>query len=122
MKLLALFCNIVSFLFTLLVIAGDGPATKTIYIVFMVLLLLIPIFTLLALARPRTFRARATTVLRLAVLSNLVLLAFVCWALVDQHPHPDEPGFLPYAALMVLTPILSVIVLLRHPPAELRQG
>ena len=122
MKPLALVCNVVSFLFTLLVIAGDGPATKTVYIVLMLLLLLIPILTLLALGRPQTFRARATAVLRLAALGNLVLLGFVCWALVDQHPHPNEPGFLPYAALMILTPILSAIVLLRHPPAELRHG
>lgn len=122
MKPLALVCNVVSFLFTLLVIAGDGPATKTVYIVLMLLLLLIPILTLLALGRPQTFRARATAVLRFAALGNLVLLGFVCWALVDQHPHPNEPGFLPYAALMILTPILSAIVLLRHPPTELRHG
>ena len=122
MKPLALVCNVVSFLFTLLVIAGDGPATKTVYIVLMLLLLLIPILTLLALGRPRTFRTRATAVLRLAAPGNLVLLGFVCWALVDQHPHPNEPGFLPYAALMILTPILSAIVLLRHPPTELRHG
>ncbi len=122
MKCLVLVCNIVSFLFTLLVIAGDGPATQTIYIVLMVLLLLIPIFTLLAIARPRTFRTRATAVLRLAALCNLALLAFVGWALVDQYPHPNEAGFLPYATLLILTPILSVIVLLRHRPIELPQG
>ena len=122
MKPLVLVCNVVSFLFTLLVIAGDGPATKTIYVVLMVLLLLVPIFTLLALGRPRTFRTSATAVLRLAALGNLVLLALVCWALVDQDPHPNEPGFLPYAALMILTPILSVIVLLRHRPIGLPQG
>jgi hypothetical protein len=122
MKPLALVCNIVSLLFTLLVIAGDGPATKPIYIVLMVLLFLIPIFTVVVLARPHAFRARAATVRRLAALCNLVLLAFVCWALVDQHPHPNEPGFLPYVALMILTPILSTIALLRHRPTELAQG
>ena len=122
MRPLVLVCNVVSFLFTLLVIAGDGPATKTIYVVLMVLLLLIPMLTLLALGRPRAFRASATAVLRLAALGNLILLAFVCWALVDQHPHPNEAGFLPYAALMILTPILSAIALLRHSPTELRHG
>lgn len=122
MKRLVLVCNAASILFTLLVIASDGPATETIYIVFMVLLVLIPIFTLLALARPRTFRTLATSGLRLAVLGNLALLAFVGWALVDQSPHPNEAGYLPYAALMVLTPILSVIVLLRQRPIGRPQG
>jgi peptidoglycan/LPS O-acetylase OafA/YrhL len=122
MRRLVLICNIASLLFTVLVIAGDGPATETTYIVLMVLLLLIPAFTLLALARPRTFRARAATILGLAGLCNLVLLAFVGWALVDQHPHPNEPGFLPYAALMILTPVLSAIALLRRRPVELPQG
>lgn len=122
MKPLVLVCNVLSLAFTLLVIATDGPATEAIYIVFTVLLILIPIFTLLALARPRTFPARATTILRLAAVCNLVLLAFVCWALLDQHPHPNEPGYVPYAALMIVTPILSAVVLFRHRPSELPQS
>ncbi len=122
MKPLVLVCNIVSLAFTLLVLATDGLATKAIYIVFALLLILIPVFTLLAVARPGTFPAKTTTSVRLAGMGNLVLLAFVCWALVDQHPHPSEPGFLPYAALMILTPILSAVVLLRHRPTQLPQG
>jgi peptidoglycan/LPS O-acetylase OafA/YrhL len=122
MRTLVLVCNIVSLAFTLLVLATDGPATKASYIGFTFLLFLIPLFTLLALARPRTFPAKTTTILRLAATCNLVLLAFVCWALVDQHPHPNEPGFVPYAALMILTPILSAVVLLRHRPTELPQS
>jgi hypothetical protein len=119
MKPLVLVCNIVSLGFTLLVLATDGLATKASYIVFTLLLILIPIFTLLALARPRTFPAKAATILRLAAICNLVLLGFVCWALVDQYPHPNEPGFVPYAILMILTPILSAVVLLRYRPIKL---
>jgi hypothetical protein len=121
MKTFVLVLNIVSLAFTLLVIAGEGVSTEAIYIVFTLLMILIPIFTFLALARPRTFPVKATIVLRLIAMCNLVLLAFVCWALVDQYPHPNEPGFVPYVTVVFLTPILSAVVLLRHRPTELPQ-
>ena len=122
MKSLVLVCNIVSVVFTLLVLATDGLATRTIYLVFTLLLILIPIVTILALTRPGTLPGSGTGALRLAAFSNLVLLGFVCWALVEQYPHPNEPGFVPYAALMILTPLLSAVVLLRHRPTELPQS
>lgn len=43
-----------------------------------------------------------------AIICDIVLIGFVCWALVDQYPHPKEGGFIAYAVLIVLTPILSV--------------
>ena len=122
MKPLVLVCNIASLAFTLLVIAGEGLPTKAIYVAFTLLTIIIPIFTILALARPRILPGSGTTTLRLAAISNLVLLGFVCWALVDQYPHPNEPGFVPYAVLMILTPLLSAVVLLRHRPTELPQS
>jgi hypothetical protein len=45
MRLLVLICNAVSLAFTLLVLATDGPPTKPVYIVFGLLLILIPILT-----------------------------------------------------------------------------
>jgi hypothetical protein len=122
MKALVLVCNIVSLAFTLLVIAGEGLSTEAIYIVVTLLMIVIPTFTLLAIARPRTSSATATTVVRLIAMCNLVLLAFVCWALVDQYPHPNEPGCVPYVAVVILTLILSAVVLLCHRPTELRQS
>jgi hypothetical protein len=46
------------------------------------------------------------------VLSNLVLLAFSSWAIVDQYPHPEDGGVIPYAVLVVVTPIISLVALL----------
>ena len=43
---------------------------------------------------------------------NIVLLGFICWAFVDQYPHPQEEGFIAYVLIMVLTPILSIVALL----------
>jgi hypothetical protein len=32
---------------------------------------------------------------------------------VDQHPHPDEPGFLPYVLVVCVTPAVSAWAVLR---------
>jgi len=118
MKYLVLVCNIVALAFTLLVIGTDGLATQASYIALTLLLIIIPFFTILALARPHTLPGSSTTTLRFAAIANLILLGFVCWALVDQHPHPTESGFVPYAVLMVLTPLLSAVTLFRYKPNQ----
>jgi hypothetical protein len=47
-----------------------------------------------------------------AIIFNIVFFGFVCWALIDQYPHPKESGVIAMAVLMVLTPILNLVVLL----------
>ncbi len=108
MKLVTALCNAVLFLFTLLVLAVDGPPTKAPYIIFTAIVVLTPALTLFALARERLDRVR-----KLAALGNVVMLGLFCWAFVDQYPHPDEQGFVAYTVLMVATPILSVVALSR---------
>ena len=44
---------------------------------------------------------------------NILLLGLVCWAVVDQYPHPEEEGVVAFTVLTVLTPILSAVVLFR---------
>jgi hypothetical protein len=48
-----------------------------------------------------------------ALICNIILFGFVCWALLRTYPHPEEGGFLEYALLSVLTPILNLVVLFR---------
>ncbi len=115
MKALALGFNIVSLAFTLLVIAGEGLSTKTIDIPLTLLVIIIPILSIVALARPSTLPGSGTTTLRLAAICNLVLLALVCRAVIG---HPNEPGFVPYAVLMILTPLLSAVALFRYKPNQ----
>jgi hypothetical protein len=55
-----------------------------------------------------------------AVICNIVFFGFVCWALVDQYPHPKEGGVIAMVVLMVLTPILNLVVLL--PKRFMMQG
>ncbi len=59
-------------------------------------------------AFPLTVKMRIT-----AMAFNMIHIGFVCWAFVDQYPHPEEDGFVAFLVMMVLTPILSLVVLFR---------
>jgi hypothetical protein len=121
-RALAVLCNVVLAAATCLVLATEGAPKDAIYVVFTLLLMLIPLFTVFVLLRSRAEgtrprpagKAGSTTLGHVAVFANIVLLALICLAIVDQYPHPDEPGFLAFVALTVLTPILSALVLLRR--------
>jgi hypothetical protein len=49
---------------------------------------------------------------RTAVLGNLLLLGAACWAAVAQYPYPEGNSVIPFAVLVVVTPILSLLALL----------
>ncbi len=108
MKAVAVLCNVVLFLFTCLVLVTDGVPREMSYVVFSLVLLLIPAVTAFVLVR-----GASRTVMVLAAVCNVVLLARICWAYVQEYPHPSEPGFVPYMIVAVATPILSVVALLR---------
>lgn len=122
MKTLTVVCNIASLLFTLFVLATDGPPKEAVYIVVALLLLLIPLFTVFALVRGGAGKGRGGAIQRAAGICNVVLLAFICSVLVKQYPHPSEPGFIEYAVLMLVTPILSAVVLLCSAWSDRRRG
>jgi formate hydrogenlyase subunit 3/multisubunit Na+/H+ antiporter MnhD subunit len=135
MKIVAVICNIVLFGFTCLVLLVDGPPKGASYIVFTLWLLLTLILSSVVISRggasdgwlglPMKRKAleeqkktddlsSTSTVIRIvAIICNIVLLGFTCWAFVDQYPHPEEDGLVAFTVLMVLTPILSLVVLFR---------
>ncbi len=108
MKIVAVICNIVLFLFTCVVLVVDGPATEAAYVVFTLWLLLTLIFSAVVISR----RTASPVLTIAAIVCNVVLLGFTCWAFVDQYPHPDEEGFVAFTVLIFLTPILSLAALL----------
>lgn len=110
MRVLAVVCNVVFFAFTCLVLVTDGVSREAPYIALTALMLLVPVATALVLVRSRG----AVAVERLAAVANLVLLAGIVAAMVDQYPHPDEEGFVTYAVLAAVTPVLSAVALLRR--------
>jgi len=117
MKTLTVLCNVVLFGFTCLVLAVDGVSTELPYIGLTLLMILIPVFTVFAIVR-----SVPSSVRRVAGLCNVVLLVFICWAIVEQYPHPEEDGVVAYTLLAVLTPILSMAVLLFGGRGASRRG
>jgi hypothetical protein len=109
MKTLTVLCNVVLVGFTAFVVATEGPSREPAYNVFALLLVLVPIFTLFALLNRKA--AANPAVAPAAAIANVILLALICWALVNQYPHPKEPGFIPFAVVCLLTPVLSAAVL-----------
>jgi hypothetical protein len=105
MKTSAIICNIILFLFTCFVILTDGISGEAEYIILTILLLLVPVLNTIFFFRSQDKRPNLKI---LAVIGNVVLIGFACQALIEQHSHPRETGFLLYAILVVLTPILSL--------------
>jgi len=135
MKIAMFICNVVLFAFTCFVLLTDGVSKEAGYIAFTLLLLLVPILNLLVISRGGARVGRmglpakekelaeqrkmdsssssGTVIKIVAIVCNAVLLGFVCWALVDQYPHPEEDGFIAYVLLVVVTPALSLVALFR---------
>jgi len=144
MKLAAAVFNIVLFVFTCFILLSEGISEKLIYIVYSLLLLLIPVLNLVMIVRSRAYNdwlafhlKRKTSgekrktddlssinpVLKIIVLiCNIVLLGFSCWAFVNQYPHPKEEGIILYTVILFLTPILSSVAILRSREKNGQEG
>ncbi|MGE5361384.1 MAG: hypothetical protein ACM3NQ_20395 [Bacteroidales bacterium] len=107
MKTMVVLFNVVFVAFTCLVMLTDGFATERVYVVFSLLLIAVPVFTVAAVGR-----SVGNVTRHAAELANIILVAFIAWAWIDQYPHPSEAGFLPYVILAVITPLLSAAFLL----------
>jgi hypothetical protein len=138
MRIVAAICNIVLLVFTAFVLVTDGLPMEAPYIALTLLLVLVPVLSLVVILRagasmglglptgseeseggkkagvvPPAWNAMRTV----TIICNIVLFGFACWALADQYPHPEEGGFIPYALLVLATPILNVVALSRRGPA-----
>lgn len=135
MKIAAVICNVILFGFICLVLVVDGPPKGASYIVFTLWSLFTLIFNVAVISRSGSSNrwqgpnpemkateeprhadgwSSTNTVMRVvAMICNIALLGFTCWAFVDQYPHPEEDGLIAFIVLMVLTPILSLVVLIR---------
>jgi hypothetical protein len=133
MKIAVIILNIVLVLFTLMVSLTDGTPTQTSYIIFSIFLFLVPLLNVVVIYRLGMrygwlgFKAKQTafngqdnvnrissndSILKIApIICNVILLGFTIWALIDQYPHPSEPGLVEYELVVLFTPILSAVVI-----------
>lgn len=132
MKLITVFLNIVMFIFTSFVILTDGIPKEVNYIILTLLLLFVPIFNLIVILRNREdygwldfhmkmevlkekpkhdeLLSKIRILKIVAIICNIVLLGFACYAFVNQYSqHPKESGFILYAVIVLLAPILNLV-------------
>jgi len=133
MKLLTVVFNIVLVVFTCLVLITDGLSKEVGYILLTLLLLFVPIFNLIIIFSSRAnndwldfhlkrkaaegrIKTDDTSIRRpvlkiIAIICNIVLLGFSVWAFASQYPHPKESGFILFAVIVFITPVLSLVTL-----------
>jgi len=119
MRIIAIVLNVIMVLFTLMVFVTDGLATKPLYLLFSILLVLVPVINIVVFAgrRKPSPAGEAAPALRArnpVIIANLVLVAAVIWVLIQQGPHPQEPGYVEYVILLFLAPIFSLLTILRQ--------
>ena len=142
METQAVLCNVLLCVVTGFLVATEGIPDKPAYAVFTLLMLLVPVLTALTIMRRPSsagrpgpaekghapagssagggWRGTGGVMRCVAASCNLVLLGFVCWALVGQYPYPEGAGVIPYAAVALVTPVVSLAVLVRSARASPR--
>ncbi len=128
MGVIAIVCNLLLVAFTCLVVVTDGISTEAPYLALTFLVLVVPTASAVVLFQDRQQRADAARGARpgpwrvVAAILNALLLVGTCAAIVDQYPHPAEPGFIPYVVVSLMTPTLSLVALLAGRRGRLRAG
>jgi hypothetical protein len=135
MRIAVMVLNLVAFLFTSLILMGDGPLNPGADTIFAALSLLNRVFSILMILLTKDggqwlgFYGRAKALLELksinrsalminvmvtlTMVCNIVVFGFVCLHLAEQYNHPEESGVIVQAVFMMLIPIINVLVLSR---------
>ncbi|MCX6259307.1 MAG: hypothetical protein NTY95_00515, partial [Bacteroidia bacterium] len=134
MKIVTIICNIVLLGLTCLLLLFEGISKEPAYLVFTLLLLLVPILNIVLIFRSRVSYGWLTSKMKnkapeeqrkadelskiypfmkiVTLILNLALLGFASWFIVSNYSHPGESLVLAYILLAVLTPVLSLIAIL----------
>jgi hypothetical protein len=135
MKIVAIICNIILFGFICFVLATEGPPRGTAYIVFTLWSILTLILSLVLISRTGAGKGLPGILIKrkvpgeqrkiedlisiddikiiVVIVFNMVFFGFVCWAIVDQYPHPKESGVIIMAVLMLVTPVLNLVTIFK---------
>lgn len=109
MRTIAVLCNMALFAFTALILVVDGLPAGVPFLALMLLALLVPLGSSLVLMRS----SRGAVAVAVMAIGNLALLFLAVWAIAGRFPRLEEKGTVAYALLLVLTPLLSLIALIK---------
>jgi amino acid transporter len=135
MNFIATLLNLLLFIFTFFLIVSNGVSGQGAYIMFSLLLLMVPVLNFV-LIFPHTknhnwfsFHIRRRTnellndpddnpmdkfLIAVVITLNVVLFGFTCWAFVDQYVHPRDGGVMLHTILVFVTPMISLVTIIRN--------
>ncbi len=122
MRLIAFVSNVLLLGIGAIILSGDGPPEGAEDIVFVTWSVATHLLSIVVIWRAAARHAwldlhvnrsafTATGKPIVTAVANVVLFGLVCAHLALQYDHPDEPGVLVVAALMILTPLLTLMAL-----------
>ena len=122
MRAAAIFCSIVLFVITGLIILTGGVPSEGRYLALTLPVLSVPLLSVVVLGRAQPARQRPSTdaygssrvAKRAAVFGNLALFGASCWASVAQYPYPEGNSVIPFVLLAIGAPLLNLTALLRE--------
>jgi hypothetical protein len=113
MTIAAAVANVLLFFVALVRLWTAGPSQRGAHVTLSAVMLVVPVLSAVAILRggPKDWlRSRVKAV---AAAANVVLLGFLFWATVISFPYPEGNGILGFAAVYVVAPVLTLLVLLR---------
>lgn len=122
MKTTAVFLNVVLFAVTGSSVLTEGIPKAAIFWIFTLLALLVPVLNLtvhlgFGVARraggTRDHHILAEAFNVVAIICNLGLAAFSVYAAIAQYPYREGNSVIPFALLLIITPIVSLAVISR---------
>jgi hypothetical protein len=122
MRTAAVVCNVLVFVVTGLIVVTEGWPREPRYLALTLVMLFVPALSAVVLARrQRAPEVRSTgggrppamtPTARAAVAGNLVMLGASGWEAVAQYPYAEGASVIPFAMLVVCTPVLSLLAFL----------
>ena len=113
MKIPAIGCNLLASGFVGLDLMNEGLPVSPLYWAFTLVALLVPLVSCAVIFRfsSRVAAQPAIALTTLVIAGNVLLFGLVVWAVVVRYPYPEGNSIIPFALLLLVAPVLSLIVM-----------
>ena len=120
MRIAGIVCNLLVLGSTAMTVVTEGLPSQMGYLALTLSVLLVSLLSAVALAWSRTGIRLGTSggkvpeaiVAAAIMLCNVLVCAACLWVAVSRYPYSEGNGIIPFAVLLVATPVLTVVALL----------
>jgi hypothetical protein len=119
MRIAAIVCNLLVLGSTAMTVVTEGLPGQVGYLALTLSVLLVSLLSAVALAWSRAGIRLGTSggrvpeaIVAAIMLCNVLVCAACLWVAVSRYPYSEGNGIIPFAVLLVATPVLTVVALL----------